>query len=236
CGCYAGGENGPRRRRTARSGPDDDHIAPEWGWAWPANRRLLYNRASADPSGRPWSESKRYVWWDPDAGRWTGLDVPDFKVDMPPDHQPEEGAAGPEALAGDQPFIMQDDGVAWLYVPAGLKDGPFPTHYEPHESPVRNPLYAQQSNPARERHPRPENPDQPTDGQRGADRFPYVMTTYRLTEHHTAGGMSRSVPHLAELQPEMFCEVSPALAAERGLENGGWATSVTARAAIEGQS
>jgi formate dehydrogenase major subunit len=229
-GCYAGGENGPRRRRH----PDpDDHIAPEWGWAWPANRRLLYNRASADPSGQPWSERKRYVWWDASEGKWTGVDVPDFKADMAPDHQPEEGATGADALAGDQPFIMQDDGVAWLYVPTGLKDGPFPTHYEPHESPVRNPLYGQQCNPARERHPRPENPYQPSNGQPGADRYPYVMTTYRLTEHHTAGGMTRTVPHLAELQPEMFCEVSPALAAERGLENGGWATIVSARTAIE---
>ena len=98
---------------------------------------------------------------------------------------------------------------------------------------MRNPLYRQQCNPARERHPRAENPYQASDGEPGAARYPYVMTTYRLTEHHTAGGMSRTVPHLAELQPEMFCEVSPALAAERGLENGGWATIVTARTAIE---
>ena len=231
CGCYAGGENNPKRRR--RSGDPDDHIAPEWGWAWPANRRMLYNRASADPQGKPWSERKRYVWWDPEAEQWIGHDVPDFKADLPPAHQPEDGATGPAALAGDQPFIMQDDGVAWLYVPTGIKDGPFPTHYEPHESPVSNPLYGQSPNPARQLIRRPENPyhtknDQPSNG-----RYPYVMTTYRLTEHHTAGGMSRTVPHLAELQPEMFCEVSPELAAERGLENGGWATIVTARSAIE---
>jgi formate dehydrogenase major subunit len=90
-------------------------------------------------------------------------------------------------------------------------------------------LYGQGVNPAREQFPRPENPYQES----SSDRYPYVMTTYRLTEHHTAGGMTRTVPHLAELQPEMFCEVSPALAAERGLENGGWATIVTARTAIE---
>ena len=231
CGCYAGGENRPKRRR--HSAGSDDHIALEWGWAWPANRRMLYNRASADPSGQPWSERKRYVWWDAEQQKWTGNDVPDFKADLPPDHRPDPGATGPEALAGDQPFIMQDDGVAWLYVPTGLKDGPLPAHYEPHESPLPNPLYGQRANPARERHPRPENPDQPTDGQPGAERYPFVVTTYRLTEHHTAGGMTRTVPHLAELQPEMFCEVSPALAAERGLENGGWATIVTARSAIE---
>ena len=118
--------------------------------------------------------------------------------------------------------------------PPGLVDGPMPTHYEPHESPFGNPLYAsQQSNPARQQIRRPENPYNPTHGEPGVDVFPYVATTYRLTEHHTAGGMSRWLPHLAELQPEMFCEVSPALARERGLEHGGWMTVVTLRAAIE---
>jgi formate dehydrogenase major subunit len=118
-------------------------------------------------------------------------------------------------------------------VPAGLADGPFPTHYEPHESPFANPLYAQRANPARQRFPRKENPYNPSDGRPGAEAYPYVVTTYRLTEHHTAGGMTRFSPYLAELQPEFFCEVSPDLAAERGLEHGGWATIVTARSAIE---
>ena len=128
---------------------------------------------------------------------------------------------------------MQADGRGWLFVPSGLTDGPFPTHYEPHESPFRNPLYGQQANPAREQYHRRDNAYNPSDGQPGAEVFPYVMTTYRLTEHHTAGGMSRTLPYLAELQPEMFCEVSPALAAERGLEHGGWATIISARTAIE---
>ena len=155
--------------------------------------------------------------------------MPDFKADMAPDYEPPEGAQGPDALRGDEPFTMQADGKAWLYAPAGLVDGPMPTHYEPHESPFGNPLYAaQQSNPARQQIRRPENPYNPTHGEPGVDVFPYVATTYRLTEHHTAGGMSRWLPHLAELQPEMFCEVSPALARERGLEHGGWMTVVTA--------
>ena len=153
---------------------------------------------------------------------------------MAPDYEPPEGAQGPAALRGDEPFTMQADGKAWLYAPAGLVDGPLPTHYEPHESPFANPLYAaQQSNPARQRIGRRENPYNPTHGEPGAEVFPYVATTYRLTEHHTAGGMSRWLPHLAELQPEMFCEVSPALARERGLEHGGWMTIVTTRTAIE---
>jgi formate dehydrogenase major subunit len=131
---------------------------------------------------------------------------------------------------------MQADGRGWLFVPAGIVDGPMPTHYEPHESPFANPLYAQQSNPARLRFPRPANPTNPSDGQAGADAFPYVLTSYRLTEHHTAGGMSRTVAYLAELQPELFCEVGPALAAERGLEHGQWVTIVTARTAIEARA
>src|SRR5206468_1012685 len=120
-------------------------------------------------------------------------------------------------------------GRGWLFVPSGLTDGPFPAHYEPHESPFENLLYGQQSNPARQQYARRDNPYNPSDGEPGGDVFPFVMTTYRLTEHHTAGGMSRTLPYLAELQPEMFCEVSPELARERGLEHGGWATIVTSR-------
>jgi formate dehydrogenase major subunit len=224
CGCFADGVNQTARRRP---GQDQTYVAPEWGWAWPLNRRILYNRASADPAGRPWSERKRYVWWDGDQGRWTGADVPDFKVDMEPGYQPPPGARAEHALAGDAPFVMQADGRGWLFAPSGVVDGPLPTHYEPHESPLANLLYGQAANPVRERFVRPENPDN------DPERFPFVVTTYRLTEHHTAGGMSRTLPYLAELQPEMFCEVSPALAAERGLEHGGWATIETARAAIE---
>ena len=230
CGCYQDEVNQPARRRPGR---EQSWVAPEWGWAWPANRRLLYNRASADPDGRPWSERKRYVWWDEQQGKWTGHDNPDFEATKRPDYQPPEDATAAAALRGDEPFIMQADGLGWLYVPSGLRDGPLPTHYEPQESPFENPLYAQQANPARQLFLRKDNPYHPSDGQAGSDVYPYVMTTYRLTEHHTAGGMSRTLPYLSELQPEMFCEVSPELAAERGLRHMGWATIVTARAAIE---
>jgi formate dehydrogenase major subunit len=229
-GVFAGDVNQAARRKPGR---EQSWVAPEWGWAWPMNRRILYNRASADPEGRPWSARKAYVWWDEELSRWTGHDVPDFPVTKAPSFRPEPGTGGPAGLAGDDPFIMQSDGKGWLYAPSGLLDGPLPAHYEPIESPLRNALYTQQSNPARETFPRAENLGNPSPPEPGSDVFPFVATTYRLTEHHTAGGMSRWLPYLAELQPEFFCEVSPELASQRNLENGGWATIVTARTAIE---
>jgi formate dehydrogenase major subunit len=230
CGVYANGVNQAARRRP---GGEQSWVAPEWGWAWPANRRILYNRASADPDGTPWSERKAYVWWDAQAGRWTGRDVPDFAATTPPDYRPGPDACAEKAISGDTPFIMQSDGRGWLFVPQGLVDGPLPTHYEPHESPVRNPLYEQHANPVRQVFHRRHNEYNNLDDQPSGEVFPYAFTTYRLTEHHTAGGMSRFLPVLSELQPAMFCEVSPELAAERGLSNGDWATIVTARTAIE---
>jgi formate dehydrogenase major subunit len=128
---------------------------------------------------------------------------------------------------------MQADGRGWLYAPAGVADGPLPTHYEPQDSPVQNRLHAHQRNPARQVYRHENNRYHPDPGEPGAEVYPYVLTTYRLTEHFTAGGMSRWTPYLAELQPELFCEVSPELADERGLEHGGWATLVSARNAIE---
>jgi formate dehydrogenase major subunit len=230
-GCRAEGVNQTARRKP---GSQQSWVAPEWGWAWPANRRILYNRASADPEGKPWSERKKYVWWDAAQQQWTGEDVPDFTVTKPPGYVPPPDAEADDALRGDEPFILQADGKGWLFVPSGLVDGPFPAHYEPHESPFSNLLYSQQANPARQTFAaRRDNRYHPTDGEPGAEVFPFVMTTYRLTEHHTAGGMSRTLEYLSELQPEMFCEVSPELAALRGLEDGGWATIVSARAAIE---
>jgi formate dehydrogenase major subunit len=230
CGCFADGVNQPARRKP---GQDQSWVAPEWGWAWPLNRRILYNRASADPDGKPWSERKVYVWWDEKQQKWVGHDVPDFAPDKKPSYVPSKDAKAADAIAGDAPFVMQTDGRGWLFVPSGLTDGPLPTHYEPQESPFANALYGQQSNPARQVLGRKENLSNPPGGDAAADVFPYVVTTYRLTEHHTAGGMSRWLPYLAELQPEFFCEISPELAAERGLEHGGWATIVSARTAIE---
>ncbi|GAA3872597.1 formate dehydrogenase [Streptomyces sedi] len=231
CGVRADGVNQAARRRPHT---EQDWVAAEWAWAWPANRRILYNRASAAPDGRPWSARKAYVWWDEESGDWTGHDNPDFVPGLRPDHVPDERASGVAALRGDDPFVMQGDGKGWLYAPAGLTDGPMPSHYEPQDSPFTNPLHpAHSRSPVRTTHPRPGNLYHPSGDEPGAAVFPYVVTTYRLTEHFTAGGMTRWSPYLAELQPEFFCEVSPELAAERGLEHRGWATVVTARGAVE---
>ena len=235
-GVYAEGVNQAARRKPAA---EQSYVAPEWGWAWPANRRILYNRASADPDGNPWSERKKYVWWDEGKGEWTGIDVPDFQKTKPPSYRSPEGSDGTDAIEGIDPFIMQGDGKGALFVPQGLIDGPLPTHYEPVESPFRNPLYGQQANPTRKEYRRADNRMNPAPGpgepEAHAEVFPFVFTTSRLTEHHTAGAMSRYLEHLAELQPEMFVEVSPALAEERGLEHMGWCHVVTARSAIEGR-
>ncbi len=231
-GVYKDGVNQAARRKPSS---EQSWVAPEWGWAWPANRRTLYNRASADPAGKPWSERKAYVWWDEEAGEWTGHDVPDFEKTKPPSYVPPEGSSGTEAIAGNDPFIMQGDGKGSLYVPQGLIDGPMPTHYEPVESPFRNPLYNQQSNPTRKEYHRSDNRMNPSPPEQNSEVFPYVFTTSRLTEHHTAGGMSRYLQYLSELQPEMFVEVSPELAAERGLEHMAWCHVITARSAVEGK-
>jgi formate dehydrogenase major subunit len=232
CGCWIySGVFADDTNMAARRKPhwEQNYTALEWAWSWPANRRLLYNRASADPDGNPWSERKKLVWWDGDQKKWTGTDTPDFDVEKAPDYVPPDDARGPAAIRGDHPFIMQADGLGWIFVPQGLVDGPLPAHYEPHESPFANPLYGQRANPARQQNELAEDPDDPP----GSEEYPFVLTTYRLTEHHTAGGMSRFLPYLAELQPQMFVEVHPKLARERGLEHGGWATISTARSAIE---
>src|SRR3712207_1398841 len=157
------------------------------------------------------------------------LDNPDFEATKRPDYVPPEGARAQDAIGGADPFVMQGDGKAWLFAPAGVVDGPLPTHYEPAESVVENALYKQQANPTLEHIEGPWNRENPP----LSDVFPFQVTTYRLTEHHTAGGMSRTLPYLSELQPEFFVEVSPELAELRGLTNGEYATLVSSRTAIE---
>ncbi len=224
CGVFPEGRNRAKERKS------EDLLGHGWGFAWPNDCRIIYNRASARPDGKPWSERKKLVWWDADKKQWTGLDNADYEKEMSPDTPADlDQGKGTKALGGARPFTLHPDGVGWLYVPSGLKDGPLPTHYEPLESLVKNPAYDQQDNPAADRKLRHDNPYAATNDA----RFPFILTTYRLTEHHTAGGMSRYLSHLSELQPELFTEVSPELAAEAGLQHGDWATIATPRAVIE---
>ncbi len=191
---------------------------------------MLFNRASADPLGRPWSDRKKLIWWDAEKRLWVGLDRPDFEPTKPPDYRPSPGATGMAAIAGNNPFIMKPDGVAWLFAPTGTKDGPLPTHYEPLESPVGNLLYPRQTcTPGVRTFPGPLNRMVHTP----ETEFPVVATTYRLTEHYLSGPMSRFNSWLNELQPEMFVELSPELAAERGIVHGGWVTVSSPRGRIE---
>jgi formate dehydrogenase major subunit len=233
CGCWIYSGVHPAGRNLARERVATGPYGHGWGYAWPADRRILYNRASAKPDGTPWSERKKLVWWNAERAEWTGLDTPDFTRTKRPDYIPPPDATGDDGLRGDAPFIMHDDGLGWIWVASGLKDGPLPAHYEPHESPVSNPLYEQQTNPVADAKERPDNAyaHSPFD-----PRYPHVLTTYRLTEHHTAGGMTRTLSHLAELQPELFCEISPELAATIGARAGDTVVVSTPRGRVDARA
>jgi formate dehydrogenase major subunit len=197
CGCWTEAGNQMARRDTAD--PTGLGIAPNWAWAWPLNRRILYNRASCDPAGKPWDENRKLIEWD--GAKWSGLDVPDFKADAAPD-------------SGVMPFIMTNEGVARLFALDKMAEGPFPEHYEPFETPLgTNPLHPQViSNPAA----RVFEGDRAMLGDR--KEFPYVATTYRLTEHFHFWTKHSLIN--ASLQPEQFVEIGEELAKELGIANG----------------
>jgi formate dehydrogenase major subunit len=231
CWIYTGvtveGPDGKLVNKSAGRKPADekDYLAHGWGFAWPANRRILYNRAAADLKGKPWSEKKKLIWWDPEApgqkpedkGKWVGMDVPDFNAFLAPD-----------AKNGDKPFIMRSDLVGAFFGP--LNDGPFPEHYEPVESPTKNLLSKQQINPVAKiwKVPDRQNDLAPV----GSPDYPYVITTYRLTEHHLSGVMSRYLPMLAELHHSHFAEISHELAKELKIENGEKVTVLSPRGKV----
>jgi anaerobic selenocysteine-containing dehydrogenase len=209
----------PASKRRGTKDPGGLGNYPYWGFVWPLNRHIIYNRCSADASGKPWSAEKALIWWDADKKSWTGYDVPDFGATLAPD-----------AKGGLNPFIMRTDGKGALFSP--LKEGPFPEHYEPFESPVKNLISKVQVNPM----VKVWNTDAGADvGDKlgASDQFPIVATTYRLTEHWQAGGMSRVLPWLAEAQPNMFVEISRELAAEKGVKNGEMVEVTSARGALK---
>jgi len=200
CGSWT--EAGPQMQRRGTEDPSGLGIYPNWGWSWPANRRVLYNRASCDLDGKPFDTDRRQVWWNEHQQKWVGNDVPDFKADSPPkDHM--------------GPFIMNPEGVARLFAPlAAFADGPFPEHYEPTESPVRNPLHpGQQNNPVAKRFA--SDLDKIGSPQEG---FNIVCTTYRLTEHYHY--WTKNNPMNVQLVPEPFVEIPAELANEMGLRGG----------------
>jgi formate dehydrogenase major subunit len=246
-GIYAPTTEEPGGHNHAANRKGDDWVALGWGFAWPANRRLMYNRASADPRGDAWPKEARlarewaarggpqrrgYVYWDAAQKRWVGLDVPDFVLAKAPDTPAKPNGVGLDYHDGASPFIMKADGKGWLFVPNGLADGPLPAHYEPYESPVANAVYRQQSNPTTLIWEIPGNPY----ARPATPEYPHVLSTYRLTEHHLSGSMSRWLPWLVELQPELFCEISPEHAEEIGVGNTDWVVIATPRAAIRAKA
>jgi formate dehydrogenase major subunit len=229
CGVYPKpDQNRAASRQADPDGNPGSHL--NWAFAWPANRRIMYNRASARPDGQPWSERKKWIWWD--GQRWTGHDVPDFTPTKAPNTPARPDGIGLDGHSGADPFIMKTDGKGWLFAPTGLVDGPLPTHYEPIETPVRNPLYRQQNSPVYKLWKRDDNALAPL----GDPKFPYVISTYRLTEHHLSGVMSRWLPWLAELQPELFVEISPELAEEKGIANTDLVSVSTPRGRVQAKA
>jgi formate dehydrogenase major subunit len=200
CGSWT--EAGPMMQRRGTDDPSGLGIYPNWGWSWPANRRVLYNRASCDLTGKPYDPSRRQIWWNAATDKWVGNDVPDFK----PDSKPEEHMG---------PFIMNPEGVGRLFVPLGaMADGPIPEFYEPIESPIANLLHPQQStNPlAKTFKTDMDKYAKPNEG------YNIVCTTYRLTEHYHY--WTKNNPMNVELVPEPFVEIPAELADQMGIRGG----------------
>jgi formate dehydrogenase major subunit len=206
CGCWifcgAWGSKGNLMARRDNADPSGLGSTLNWAFAWPANRRILYNRASADPAGKPWDAQRKVIGWN--GQKWSGVDVPDFKVDSPPED-------------GMNPFIMNPEGVARFFAVDKMAEGPFPEHYEPLESPLaNNPLHP--DNPQARVNPavRVFKDDRASFGE--VKEFPYVATTYRLTEHFHFWTKHAKIN--AILQPEQFVEIGEELAKEKGIAHG----------------
>lgn len=211
CGFYPENENLSKRRDNTDEGMGN---FLNWSYAWPMNRRVLYNRASCDPSGKPWNKDKVEIYWDAVKGQWVGNDVPDFAKDK-----------APTAEGGTSPFIMMADGVGGLFAP--MNDGPFPEHFEPYESPITNPFSNQQINPA------VKLPPKGFDTKGEFKKYPVVATTYRMSEHWQSGAMTRNQAWLSELVGHMFIEIGEELAKEKGIKNKDRVIVTSARGEIE---
>jgi formate dehydrogenase major subunit len=211
CGCCT--ENGNLSMRRDAEDPSGLGLHPKWAWAWPVNRRIVYNRCSADASGQPWDPERAPFRWDAVAKAWVSFDVPDFVATVPPEQ------------SAKSPFLMRLEGVGCLWA-RDMGDGPFPEHYEAWESPVVNQISSQQINPAIRFWGAADN------ARGDAAQFPLIGTTYRVTEHWQSGNMTRNVSWLAEAMPEMFVELSPQLAQQKGIANGDTVKVVSARGEV----
>ena len=213
CGSYT--ENGNMTARRDRSDANDESgigLYSNWSWCWPVNRRIIYNRASCDTNGDPWDPAKKVIWWDGSAGEWKGGDVPDFVKTSAPS-------------AGVGPFIMRQEGLGRLFGMA-LADGPLPEHYEPFETPLaHNPVgTGQLRNPCIKIY---------NDEPGSSSAYPYVATTYRVSEHWQSGSMTRNLPWLCELIPNVFVEISETLAEAKDIRTGAKVRVVSARGQME---
>ncbi|MFP4035385.1 MAG: molybdopterin dinucleotide binding domain-containing protein, partial [Desulfovermiculus sp.] len=227
CNSYT--EDGNKMARRSDKDPTGMGLFPEWAWCWPVNRRILYNRASVDAYGRPWNPKRPVIKWDRD--NWEG-DVPDGAW------PPLKNADGSQNEDSKKPFIMKPDGVASIFGP-GLTDGPFPEYYEPIESPLAsnpipknsyriNPVLSSFFIPSKQQHTEFDlfAVDDP--------QYPYICSTYRVTEHWQSGVMTRHTPWLLELMPQLIVEISEELGAQKGISDGNWAQIQSIRGKVKG--
>lgn len=214
--------NVPACKRRSREDSSGLGLYPKWSFAWPLNRRIVYNRCSADANGRPWDPDRALVSWN--GFSWDNNDVPDFGF-----RDAATGAAIPPATSAANSYIMTEEGCGRLFAPTGMRDGPLPEHYEPIESPVENMMSTQQNNPVTAWYKGDFTKIAPT----GSNEYPYVCTTHRLVEHYQSGAVTRNCPLLVELMPEMFATVSPQLANKLGFEPGDIVSVTSARGEIQ---
>jgi formate dehydrogenase major subunit len=204
--------------RRGKEDPTGLGLYPNWSFSWPVNRRIIYNRASVDLDGNPWNPAKPLLKWDSSTapGKWVG-DVVD-------------GGGNPAGQAsGKLPFIMKQDGVAALYGPDTLNDGPFPEQYEPLEGPLeQNPMSSQRNSPVIKIF----SGDMDQIANASPD-YPIVMTTYSCTEHWCSGALTRWQSYLVELQPHAYAEISEELADLKGIQNGDWVTISSVRGHVD---
>jgi formate dehydrogenase major subunit len=230
---YSGSYPGPDKKdnlmaRRDKKDPSGLGVYPNWSWAWPVNRRIIYNRCSVDPQGQPWNKDKALFKWNPVTKTWAKSDVPDFgwidaktKLEIPPE------------VSAKTPFIMLPEGKSRIFVPGGAcKEGPLPEHYEALECPYVNPVSSQQSNPVM----KVWKSELDRVAQVCDPKYPIIATTFRVTEHWQAGAMTRNLTWQAEMMPEMFVEMSPSLAKAKGIKAGDWVRVKSVRGEVKARA